>query len=57
MRKRRLSRLGSIPITRSTSFNQVLTPFSTNKEGFPVDSHGGAGDLRRLYEDAVIGDL
>jgi hypothetical protein len=27
------------------SKKQVLTPFSTNKEGFPVDAHGGAGDI------------
>ena len=27
------------------SNKQVLTPFSTNKEGFPVDARGGAGDI------------
>jgi hypothetical protein len=38
-------RVGSIPIARSTSLMHVLTPFSTNNEGFPVDAHGGAGDI------------
>jgi hypothetical protein len=30
---------------RFTPLKQVLSPFSTNNEGFPVDAHGGAGDI------------